>query len=182
MNNSMQEELFLQISYRFESESDVINAIGMTLWRKVLPFAIGVCALLVYSIAARFAPLPWFSFYYDIYIFATTAALLFVAPFGIAALIMPSVKAAACENDSVLSLYQTYYTEQSIEGTLSYNYTDIDRVALSPTCLTLHAGKYNSFIPRAAFAANNVKLSHILAYMQSRGANIQASLIEKADR
>ena len=176
------EELYLQLRYRFESESDVINAVGLAMLRKTLPYAVGVSALFVYSIAARLAPLPYFSFHYDIYIFATLAALLFVAPFGLAALMMPSVKAAACENDSVLSLYQTYYTEESIEGTLRYNYADIDRVTLSPACLTLHAGKYNSFIPTSAFAQNNVKLSHILAYMQSKGANIQASLIEKADK
>lgn len=176
------EELYLQLRYRFESESDVINAVGLTMLRKVLPFAIGAAALFVYSAAARFVPLPYFSFHYDIYIFATFAALLFVAPFGLAAAMMPSVKAAACENDSILSLYETYYTEQSIQGTLRYNYANIDRVTLSDRCLTIHAGKYNSFIPRAAFALNNVRLSHILAYMQSKGANIPVSLIEKADK
>lgn len=175
----MQEDLYLQLRYRFDNEEDVINVIAAALFRKTI-WLIGIeVFLLLYSVTARFVPLPHIGNYADIIIFALFLALTIIMPYAYAALMMPSVRNAAIQNDSLLSLYQTYFTEESAEGVLRYDYSAIKRVTVTKKAVTINAGSFNSFIPAAAFSG--ISLSQVLAFMQSKGADIPADVILKAD-
>lgn len=173
------EELYLQIRYRFTKESDVINAVGLSFFKKTKIAAIIAFLIFAYSIIARFMPVPYVAFYFDIPIFGLIFAITLIFPFMAAALMFPAVRNAAMDNDSILSLYQTYFTEQSAEGTLKYSYSDIKKVTVTKSCITINAGSFNAFIPAHAF--DNIRLSQVLAFMQSKGANIPASTILNAD-
>lgn len=176
----MNEQLFLGMSYKFSDMKSLVTAISQTYYKrmKTVPIAGVFCFALGFAAYFTSDTFTW----RGLVITSLIAALTFISPALLAAIMALAVKGAAIDNYSTLSVFETFYTEASATGTQQANFFEIDWIKITDTAVIIYAGRVFTIIPTEAFAQNNVRIADILGYMQSKGANIPFSLLEKADR
>lgn len=176
----MNEQLFLGISYRFDDMKSLVTAISQTYFKRMRI----VCVVGIFTFVLAFVTF-FTSDTFDSRITFVTVCIIsvitFFSPALLAALTALAVKGAAIDNLSTLSIYETYFTEASKTGTQQAGFFEVNWVKVTETAVIIYAGRVFSLIPTKAFNQNNVRIADILSYMQSRGANIQAKALEKAD-
>ena len=177
----MNEQLFLGMSYKFSDMKSLVTAISQTYFKRMRIVCVVGAFIFVLAFVAFFTS-DTFDSWKTFVAVCIIGAITFISPALLAAIMALAVKSAAIDNYSTLSVFETFYTEASSTGTQQANFFEIDWIKITDTAVIIYAGRVFTIIPTEAFAQNNVRIADILGYMQSKGANIPFSLLEKADR